>query len=381
MVVTLQDVEAYLRSRFFERAEVVRGVLLALLAREHVLLLGPPGTAKSALVNEVARCLGLRYFSWLLTKFSTPEELFGPVSLQALQQDRYARVTAGKLPEADVAFVDEVFKASPAILNTLLGIMNERVFHNDGEGTRVPLITLFGASNEVPQGDDESALQAFTARFLLRYRVEPLAEQAAFLGMLGLAEPDPGARPVLPRADLVAAQEAAAQVVVPGEVREAVFALRRELVGQGVTVSDRQWRHSLKLLQANAYLDGRSRVEVAVDFDVYCHVCWTDPSQERLVVKTVRRVADPLAERVMELLEEAEQQHNIAMAQKAQGADGKDLAAVALEANVKLKKILQELASVASRGGPVAQAKAAEARARVEGWNKALLKECLGLAL
>ncbi|MEW5935842.1 MAG: AAA family ATPase, partial [Bacillota bacterium] len=236
----LRDVESYLQSRFFERAEVVRGCLLALLAREHVLLLGPPGTAKSQLVNELAACLGLRYFSWLLTRFSTPEELFGPVSLRALQEDRYARVTAGKLPEAEVAFLDEVFKASSAILNTLLGVMNERVFFNDGQGTRVPLVSLFGASNEVPQGDDESALQAFSARFLLRYQVQPLAEQSAFRAMLDLCEPDASARPVLPREELFRAQEEAARVEVPSEVKDAVFALRKELADQGVVISDRQ---------------------------------------------------------------------------------------------------------------------------------------------
>lgn len=377
----LRDVESYLQSRFFERAEVVRGALLALLAREHVLLLGPPGTAKSQLVNELAACLGLRYFSWLLTRFSTPEELFGPVSLRALQEDRYARVIAGKLPEAEVAFLDEVFKASSAILNTLLGVMNERVFFNDGQGTRVPLVSLFGASNEVPEGDDESALQAFSARFLLRYQVQPLAEQSAFRAMLDLDEPEASGRPVLPREELFRAQEAAGRVEVPPEVKDAVFALRKELADQGIRISDRQWRHSLKLLRANAWLDGRSRVDVAADFDVYCHVCWTDPAQERAVVKTVRRVADPLAERVLELLEEAQALYEGTMARKAQGEDSGKVTAAAVEANAKLKKILKELEAVASRGGPVAQAKAADARARVEEWNRTLLRECLGLTL
>ncbi|MEW5932485.1 MAG: AAA family ATPase [Bacillota bacterium] len=375
----LREIESYLQSRFFERAEVVRGALLALLAREHVLLLGPPGTAKSQLVNELAACLGLRYFSWLLTRFSTPEELFGAVSLRALQEDRYARVTAGKLPEAEVAFLDEVFKASSAILNTLLGVMNERVFFNDGQGTRVPLVSLFGASNEVPQGDDEAALQAFWARFLLRYQVQPLVEQSAFRAMLDLEEPDASSRPVLAREGLFRAQQEAAMVEVPSEVKDAVFALRKELADQGIRISDRQWRHSLKLLRANAFLDGRSRVDVAADFDVYCHICWTDPSQERTVVKTVRRVADPLAERVLELLEEAQEIYEGVM--KRGGGDEKATTAAAVEANSKLRRILKELAAVASRGGPVAQAKAWEAHARVDELNRTMAHELLGIEL
>jgi len=378
-MVTLKDVEDYLLSRFFERAEVIRGCLLALLAREHVLLLGPPGTAKSQLVRELERTLGLCRFEWLLTKFSTPEEIVGPVSIKALQEDRYCRVTVGKLPEAEIAFIDEVFKANSAVLNAMLAIMNERLFYNDGQPTRVPLQSLFGASNEIPQGDEESALQAFLARFLLRYQVGYLVEQANFLAMLDLEEPT--SWPTVGQAELAAAQEAAAQVVVPREVKEAIFTLRKELADQGIVISDRQWHRSVKVLRANAFLDGRSRVDVAMDFDVYCHICWTDPSQERTVVKTVRRVADPLAERVLELLEEAQSLYDAAMARKAQGGDATQVTAAAVEANVKLKKILQELDTVASRGGPVAQAKAREAQARVEGWNKALLKECLGLSL
>lgn len=378
-MATLHDVEDYLRSRLFEREDAIRGCLLALLAREHMLVLGPPGTGKSELVRELERTLGLRRFEWLLTKFSTPEEVVGPVSVKALQEDRYCRVTVGKLPEAEIAFIDECFKANSAVLNAMLAIMNERIFHNDGQPVKVPLQSLFGASNEVPQGDEESALQAFLARFLLRYQVGYLVEREHFLAMLELEEPT--SWPTMSQAELVAAQQGAAQVVVPHEVKEAIFTLRKELADQGIVVSDRQWHRSIKVLRANAFLDGRSRVEVAADFDVYCHICWTDPAQERTVVKTVRRVADPLAERVLELLEEAQALYEGAVARKAQGEDNTKVTAAAVEANAKLKKILKELEAVASRGGPVAQAKARDAQARVEAWNRDLLRECLGLSL
>lgn len=376
-MATLRDIEDYLRSRLFEREDAIRGCLLALLAREHMLVLGPPGTGKSDMVRELERTLGLRRFEWLLTKFSVPEEIVGPVSVKAMQEDRYCRITIGKLPEAEIAFIDECFKASSAILNTMLAIMNERVFHNDGQPVKVPLQSLFGASNEVPQGDDESALQAFMARFLLRYQVNYLVEQANFLAMLDLQEPTQW--PTMTQAELAAAQQAVAQVVVPQEVKEAIFALRKELADQGIVISDRQWHRSVKVLRASAFLDGRAQVDVARDFDVYCHICWTDPSQQRTVVKTVRRVADPLAERVLELLEEAQELYDGVMAKR--GGDEKAVTAAAVEANSKLRRILKELAAVASRGGPVAQAKAREAHARVDDLNRTMAHELLGIEL
>src|SRR3954468_4394433 len=139
---SLNQLRTELNARFPERREIIDGALCAVLAKEHVLLLGPPGTAKSALVRAIAQAFDGTYFERLLTKFSTPEELFGPISLKALEQDRFARVTVGKMPEADFAFVDEVFKANSAILNALLSVVNERIFHNDGAPMQCPLVSL-----------------------------------------------------------------------------------------------------------------------------------------------------------------------------------------------------------------------------------------------
>ena len=137
-LASITQLETQLNSVFYERREVIHGALCAILAGEHVLLLGPAGTGKSAIVRALAQAFGGTYFERLLTKFSTPEEIFGPISLSALEHDRYERITVGKLPEAHFAFADEVFKANSAILNSLLALVNERVFHNDGAATRVP---------------------------------------------------------------------------------------------------------------------------------------------------------------------------------------------------------------------------------------------------
>ena len=125
-----QQLRADLNARFPERRSVIDGALAAVLAGEHVLLLGPPGTAKSALVRAIAKAFDGIYFEHLLTRFTTPEELFGPISLKGLEQDRFERVIAGKLPEAELGSLDEVFKAGSAILNSLLALVNERIFHN-----------------------------------------------------------------------------------------------------------------------------------------------------------------------------------------------------------------------------------------------------------
>lgn len=164
-------------SALIERDGEVALVLTSLVAREHVLLVGPPGCAKSLLLEAVMRWLGGTTFTCLLTRFTTPEELFGPVSVAGLKEDRYRRITTGKLPEADGCFLDEVFKGSSAILNTLLRLLNERVLDpGDGVPVECPLRLCVAASNEWPgQQDNGAELQAVFDRFLLRKSVRRMA--------------------------------------------------------------------------------------------------------------------------------------------------------------------------------------------------------------
>lgn len=254
----LRDTLTDLDRNLLERDVPVRLLLLAALAGEHVLLIGPPGTAKSELARRLhAAFVDAPYFERLLTRFSVPEELFGPLSLTALEQDRYERLTDGFLPTAQVAFLDEVFKANSAILNALLTLLNEREFDNGAGRVRVPLVSVVGASNEVPE--DES-LQAFHDRFLLRVPVQPVSD-ASFSALLALPAQSAGSAPRLRAADLQPLREQARQVALPEPVTTLLVQARAWCAQQEVTVSDRRWRKLVGLLQVQAASRGAAQVD------------------------------------------------------------------------------------------------------------------------
>ena len=152
MLARINEIKRYLNTIFIERENQINGIIASVIAGENALLLGGAGVAKSALINGLAETFtGAKYFQWLLTKYTVPEELFGSLSLKELEMGIYRRNVSGKLPEAHISFVDEIFKANSAILNTMLTILNERVFHNNGSPMQCPLISMFGASNELPE--------------------------------------------------------------------------------------------------------------------------------------------------------------------------------------------------------------------------------------
>src|SRR6476660_4359556 len=162
---SLQRALAVASQSLVEREAVVQLVGLCAVAGEHLLVIGPPGTAKSEAVRRVARALGGQVFEYLLGRFTEPSEIFGPIDLRRLKEGVVETETAGMLPEAQFAFLDEVFRASTAILNTLLGILNERVFRRGHSVIQCPLRVCVGASNVLPEDD---SLAAFADRFLVR---------------------------------------------------------------------------------------------------------------------------------------------------------------------------------------------------------------------
>ena len=277
-----------LEDGLLERGTAVRLVLLAALAREHVLLIGPPGTAKSELARRLHRCFdAARYFERLLTRFSTPEELFGPLSLKALEDDRYERLIDGYLPTAGIAFLDEVFKANSAILNALLTLFNEREFDNGAGRIAAPLVCAIGASNEAPSDD---SLLAFHDRFLVRVPVRPVGD-ASFVALLqlGRGAPLPAAEPLTP-AQVEAVAAARDTVALGDDLLAALADLRAHAAQQQLGVSDRRWRQLVGLMRSAALTEGRAALDV-VDLWLAPYVVGTDAD-------AVPRLAGWLAQRL-----------------------------------------------------------------------------------
>ncbi|OPG04393.1 hypothetical protein B1R27_25400 [Streptomyces sp. GKU 895] len=281
---------------FVGRRRALDVLEVAVLAHEHVLLLGPPGTGKTDLVSRFAAGLGSRPFVRLLTRFTEPAELFGPVDVPAFQNGHEYRFrTDGMLPQAHVAFLDEIFQSGSPILNTLLTVMNERVFHN-GQGVElVPLITLVGAANSLPQ---DPSLLAFADRFLLRLTIPPVAgnrlDELLEKGYApGRATPAGDEHAWIDAATLDRLNRQLAHADLSAVAPE-YAELVRELLGQGVTLSDRRIIRGLRLVAAAALREERVRAEAA-DLWPLEHF-WSDPAHAPVVQEAVRRRTGGFAE-------------------------------------------------------------------------------------
>jgi MoxR-like ATPase len=256
-----REVVGPLQKRFVGRDEVIELIALAVVAGEHLFLYGPPGTAKSALIRQFALGVRGRYFEYMLTRFSEPNEVFGPIDIGRLREGVVATVTTGMLPEAEFAFLDELFNANSAILNNLLTVLNERFYRRGSETFRLPLLSLFSASNHLPE---DEALRALFDRFLLRCHVDnlPRSEMPRLLAAGWELERSAALSAELTADDLRELGRRIPEVDL-GPVRdlyaEAVFKVR----DLGVPFSDRRAVKVLKLLAASALLCGRTVTEAS----------------------------------------------------------------------------------------------------------------------
>jgi MoxR-like ATPase len=366
----IRKIRTELQQSFLERNDLIDGALCALLCSQHLLIIGPPGTAKSMLADELCRRIeGAGYFQWLLTRFTTPEEIFGAVSLKALEQDDYRRVTLHKLPEARIAFLDEIFKANSSILNSILTIMNERLYHNGKEITPVPLLSLFGACNELPEDDE---LMALYDRFLLRFVVDYIAEDFRFLRMLeAAAQPE---RTKITLEELQAMQAQVRQIPIPSHIYRAVADIRRELGKEEkkIIASDRRYRQSLSLLQAHSYLKGDKSISERNVFFLE-HILWRDPGERQVIQETIKELLLGFEEEVKELLYQSREQREYAM----RPWETTEMRAQALiEVHTKLRNILSKVDQIMDKAGKSGRSleKVASIKEEIEGIQQQILE-------
>ncbi len=249
-----------LASPFIGRDEEAKLIALALLTKEHVILIGEPGTAKSALARRAAELINAKFFMYLLTKYTEPAELFGGLDINALREGKYRRITKDRLPESEIAFLDEIFNANSAILNALLSLLNERVIYDGYNVIRTPLRTLIGASNRVP---DEPELEALYDRILLRHNAKPVGEDMwkdllDVTWELEFTDKWVVKEPVLTVEDIDSLYQKLASVDVSA-VKSKLLKLYAILEEKGIHLSDRRKGKVLKVVAAHSLLSGRKR--------------------------------------------------------------------------------------------------------------------------
>ena len=276
-----------------ERDETIAVSFLAALSDQNVFLFGPPGTAKSLIARRLSHAFETSsYFEYLMHRFSTPEDVFGPVSITELKKDNFLRKTEGFLPRADFAFLDEIWKSSPAILNTLLTITNEKLFRNGAKVESAPLKALIAASNETPPPGQ--GLEALYDRFLVRLDVSPMKEKGNFELLLN-AQPT-RAKLELPDGLAIKHEEWGQwckdihAIKLSQETLNVIHDIRLTFEEKGeeldVYVSDRRWQKGAIFLKAAAFFCERKETNLA-DTLLLRHCLWTTKENRTDVVKIV----------------------------------------------------------------------------------------------
>lgn len=307
----------------YEKETEISLSLLAALAGESIILLGPPGVAKSMVARQLKTAFReAQSFEYLMSRFSTPDEIFGPVSIQKLKtSDTYERAVEGYLPTADVVFLDEIWKAGPAIQNTLLTVINEKIFRNGNREMHLPLKLLVAASNELPAKGE--GLEALWDRFVIRIESRPIKQEKNFRAMLlevkseerGVKKQSPAAEEKA-NSNAITAEEYAGwteridKIGVKIEVLDAISAIRKSLRAvnvdeaaerRNIYVSDRRWKNIVRLLRTSAFMQDREEVDICDLLPIY-HCLWQEP-EERDAIRNIviRALFSPFADKLVEM--------------------------------------------------------------------------------
>ena len=298
--VALED---EMNKKYINRREEIRGLMVALMARGNMVILGRAGTAKTDMVQTLARAIESDCFETILTRTSSPEELFGAYNIKELEQGNYVRNTKNTLAAAQFGFIDEVFKCNSAVLNGLLGVMAQRTYRNgNAMPAPIPLQLLVGASNELPEGGTDGELSALWDRFELRYVVDYIHDTKSFLKLLfinGSQEP----KTKIKMDEVIKAQKEIKAIPFTS-IEQILVGIWKRMSEEGLSISDRKWRNSLRYLKANAWLENRNTIEED-DVEILKHILWQNPEQIKQVRKIISEFANPEIAKAQELADSA----------------------------------------------------------------------------
>jgi MoxR-like ATPase len=329
----------YLHTNFVELDHAIHALLLGLTAKAHVFLLGPPGTAKSHLAEVLCDALELKAFRFLFTDETKHKDIFGIQSIQALKEDKDVLITEGKLPEAEVAYLDEIWKANASVVNMLLWALRDAKFTNGGQTVKMPLVFAIACSNELPE---DSTRRAIYDRLLIREEVKDIEMAENFRKVLERNDASP---PKVPVKEIEQLWRSAEGVKVSSDVKEALTELREKVHDAGVRSSNRRWFDSIRVLKASAALEGRPGTELQ-NLESLASILWHQPEERITVRQAILNITDPGLAKALEYLDSAREELE-KLKQEQERLNGSEMFQRASQAATEVAAVIAEAEKIA----------------------------------